>query len=56
MMALGTFIVLLFSDPMVDVLSDIGTRMHVPPFYVAFVLAPMVRSSLFAVFALRNYL
>ena len=42
MMLLGTAVTLLVSDPMVDVLSDLGTRTHIKPFYVAFVLAPMV--------------
>eukprot|EP00043_Microstomoeca_roanoka_P015030 m.149825 g.149825 ORF g.149825 m.149825 type:complete len:613 (-) comp16163_c6_seq1:309-2147(-) len=45
MMTLGTFLVLLFSDPMVDVLDDIGTRIGVPPFYVAFVLAPLASNA-----------
>jgi len=45
MMGLGTLIVLLFSDPMVDVLSELGYRIHVPPFYVAFVLAPVASNA-----------
>eukprot|EP00054_Salpingoeca_dolichothecata_P018091 m.110591 g.110591 ORF g.110591 m.110591 type:complete len:595 (+) comp22730_c0_seq3:52-1836(+) len=45
MMGLGTIVVLLFSDPMVDVLSDLGDRMSIPPFYVAFVLAPMASNA-----------
>lgn len=45
MMGLGTLLVLIFSDPMVDVLSDLATRMGVPPFYVAFVLAPLASNS-----------
>jgi Ca2+/H+ antiporter len=43
MMGLGTCLVLLFSDPMVDVLDDIGRRINVNAFYVSFVLAPLVR-------------
>eukprot|EP00667_Euglena_gracilis_P026145 EG_transcript_31207 len=39
--AVGTLLVLLFSDPMVDVLSEFGNRIHVPPFYVSFILAPL---------------
>ena len=39
----GTALVLLFSDPMVDVLSEMANRIGIPPFYVAFVLAPLVR-------------
>lgn len=37
--------VLLFSDPMVDVLSEMGTRMDIPAFYVAFVLAPLASNA-----------
>ena len=39
---MGTLIVLILSDPMVDVLSDLGRRTGTPAFYVAFVLAPLV--------------
>ncbi len=45
MMGLGTIVVLLFSDPMVDVLAELGNRIHVPPFYVAFVLAPVASNA-----------
>lgn len=45
MISLGTFLVLLFSDPMVDVLSEFGQRIHVNPFYAAFVLAPMASNA-----------
>ncbi|KAF0683134.1 Aste57867_24822 [Aphanomyces stellatus] len=45
MMAVGTAVVLLFSDPMVDVLSEIGARTGVPPFYVSFVLAPLASNA-----------
>lgn len=50
MMLLGTLLVLIFSDPMVDVLSDIGARIGVPPFYISFILAPLASnaSELFA--------
>jgi Ca2+/Na+ antiporter len=41
-MALGTFLVVFFSDPMVDVLSKLGTMTNIAPFYVSFVLAPLV--------------
>ena len=40
-MGLGTGLVLVFSDPMVDVLSEIGVRTDVPAFYISFVLAPL---------------
>lgn len=44
-MGLGVFLVLFFSDPMVDVLSSLGDRIHVSPFYVAFVLAPLASNA-----------
>ncbi len=45
MMGLGTALVLLFSDPMVDVLSEFGNRIKVKPFFVAFVLAPLASNA-----------
>jgi len=44
-MGIGTMLVLLFSDPMVDVLSEWGKRTGVPPFYVSFVLAPFASNA-----------
>jgi len=44
-MGMGTFLVLVFSDPMVDLLSEIGVRMGVSAFYIAFVLAPMTSNA-----------
>ena len=38
----GTAIIILFSDAIVDVLDEFGTRAGIPAFYVAFVLAPLV--------------
>lgn len=40
-MAMGTILVLLFSDPMCGCLSALGERTGIPPFYVSFVLAPL---------------
>merc|ERR1712217_832841 len=40
-MAIGTALVLLFSDPMCDLLGVIGDKLGVPKFYVSFVLAPL---------------
>ena len=40
-MGLGLALVLLFSDPAVSVFSEMGTRTGIPPFFIAFVLAPM---------------
>lgn len=45
MMGLGTIIVVIISDPMVDVLSEIGRRTNIPAFYIAFVLAPMASNA-----------
>jgi Ca2+/Na+ antiporter len=45
MMGLGTALVLVFSDPMVDVMSNLGQRLAVPPFYVSFVLAPIASNA-----------
>eukprot|EP00446_Apocalathium_sp_SHHI-4_P058083 CAMPEP_0177299858 /NCGR_PEP_ID=MMETSP0368-20130122/4250_1 /TAXON_ID=447022 ORGANISM="Scrippsiella hangoei-like, Strain SHHI-4" /NCGR_SAMPLE_ID=MMETSP0368 /ASSEMBLY_ACC=CAM_ASM_000363 /LENGTH=531 /DNA_ID=CAMNT_0018758219 /DNA_START=69 /DNA_END=1664 /DNA_ORIENTATION=- len=45
MMGLGTVLVLIFSDPMVDCLSEWGTRLGVSPFYVSFILAPFASNA-----------
>lgn len=45
MMGAGTFLVLIFSDPMVDVLSDWGRRLSISPFYISFVLAPFASNA-----------
>jgi Ca2+/Na+ antiporter len=45
MMFIGTALVLIFSDPMVDVLSEIGARTGVPAFYVSFVIAPLASNA-----------
>ncbi len=45
MMGLGTVLVLLFSDPMVDVMSNLGTVMNLKPFYISFVLAPLASNA-----------
>lgn len=45
MMAVGSAIVLLISDPMVEVLSEIGARTGIPSFYVAFVVAPLASNA-----------
>merc|ERR1712093_921908 len=45
LMGLGTGLVLIFSDPMVDVLSEIGVRTDVPAFYISFVLAPLASNA-----------
>eukprot|EP00930_Biecheleria_cincta_P018780 TRINITY_DN1450_c2_g1_i1.p1 TRINITY_DN1450_c2_g1~~TRINITY_DN1450_c2_g1_i1.p1 ORF type:complete len:596 (+),score=112.64 TRINITY_DN1450_c2_g1_i1:57-1790(+) len=44
-MGLGTLLVLIFSDPMVDVLGEIGKQSGIPAFYISFVLAPLASNS-----------
>jgi Ca2+/Na+ antiporter len=44
-MGSGTLLVLLFSGPMVDVMSEIGKRLDISAFYVSFVLAPIASNS-----------
>ena len=44
-MFLGTLVVLVFSDPMVDVLSAFGHFVSIKPFYVSFVLAPLASNA-----------
>lgn len=38
----GTAIVLVFSDPITDVLTEFGTRTGISAFYVGFVVAPLI--------------
>jgi Ca2+/Na+ antiporter len=54
MMGLGTLLVVLFSDPLVEVLSEVGARTHISPFYISFVLAPLA-SNASELFASFNY-
>jgi len=42
---LGTFAVSVFSDPMVDVISQVGDRLNVSPFYVSFIVTPLASNS-----------
>jgi len=44
-MGLGTLLVLIFSDPMVDVLAEMGHKSGVPAFYISFVLAPLASNA-----------
>jgi len=44
-MTIGTILVLIFSDPMVDVLSAMGKKSGIPAFYISFVLAPMASNA-----------
>jgi len=45
MMGLGTLLVLIFSDPMVDVLTALGERTGISAFYISFVLAPLASNA-----------
>jgi Ca2+/Na+ antiporter len=45
MLLIGATMVVVFSDPMVDVLQEIAVRAHVSPFYVSFVLAPLASNA-----------
>lgn len=45
MLFIGTALVLLFSDPMVDVLSEVAERLEIPAFYVSFILAPLASNA-----------
>jgi len=45
MMGVGTVLVLIFSDPMVDILSEWGNRLGVSPFYISFVVAPFASNA-----------
>ena len=42
----GTILVVLFSDPMVDVIQEFAVRLHISPFHVSFVLAPLASNSI----------
>jgi len=45
MMALGTIVVVLVSDPFVDVLTNWGERFGINPFYISFVVAPFASNA-----------
>jgi len=45
MMALGTSVVVLVSDPFVDVLTNWGDRLGIPAFYISFVVAPFASNA-----------
>lgn len=44
-MSLGTLLVLIFSDPMVGLLSELGKRLDVSAFYISFILAPLASNA-----------
>uniref|UniRef100_A0A7S4JKE2 Sodium/calcium exchanger membrane region domain-containing protein n=1 Tax=Paramoeba aestuarina TaxID=180227 RepID=A0A7S4JKE2_9EUKA len=41
LLLIGTGLVVVFSDPMVDVIGDFGNSIHISPFYVSFVVTPL---------------
>ena len=45
MMGLGVVLVILFSDPMVDVFSSLGNVLGIDSFYIAFTLAPLASNA-----------
>merc|ERR1712127_238832 len=45
MMSLGTFVVLVVSDPFVDLLTAWGDRLGIAPFYISFVVAPFASNA-----------
>ncbi|CAN0277416.1 unnamed protein product, partial [Laminaria digitata] len=45
LMSIGTALVLIFSDPMVDVMGAVGDRTGVSGFYISFVLAPLASNA-----------
>ena len=45
MMLDGTALVILFSDPIVDVLDNMAERVRIPNFYVSFILAPLISNA-----------
>lgn len=45
LLAIGTVLVLLFADPMVDVMHEVANRTGIPAFYVSFVLAPLASNA-----------
>mmetsp|Transcript_13097 Transcript_13097/g.18822 ORF Transcript_13097/g.18822 Transcript_13097/m.18822 type:complete len:150 (-) Transcript_13097:4483-4932(-) len=45
MLAIGTMLVVFFSDPMVDVMQEIANRLGLSPFYVSFILAPLASNA-----------
>jgi len=45
MMSLGTIVVLVVSDPFVDLLTAWGNRLGIEPFYISFVVAPFASNA-----------
>lgn len=45
LLVFGVGLVTLFSDPMVDVLTALATRLDIPVFYVSFIVTPLVSNA-----------
>ena len=54
MMVFGSVLILIFTGPAVDVISNLGVRLDVSPFYLAFVFAP-IASNASELIAAYNY-
>jgi Ca2+/Na+ antiporter len=44
-MGLGVLLVMFFSDPLVDVMSEMGKVLGVSPFYISFIFAPLASNA-----------
>jgi len=45
LLLVGTVICTIFSDPMVDCISELGARWSIKPFYISFVVTPMASNA-----------
>ena len=45
LLLLGTVICTIFSDPMVDVISNVGLKLNISPFYISFVVTPLASNA-----------
>jgi len=45
MLFIGTALVVLFSDPLVDVLKEMSNRVNIPSFYVSFIFVPFASNA-----------
>lgn len=54
LMFVGTLLVVVFTDPAVEVMTEIAARIDVSPFYISFILAPLA-SNASEVIAAFNY-
>lgn len=45
MLVIGTALIAVFSDPMVDAITDFSTYSGLPPFYVSFIITPFASNA-----------